>query len=172
MRLVHTSLAVAIAAALVAGATASAGSGEATAQRQRVAINMIVNNETDTASFTLSRLPSQAHPPIDDPGVRLDKGTVPMFGAGWGSDSRNGMRVMGYERRPRLHGQHGTLKLVQRYDLTTMQNGTGVGVGSWKIETGTGVYARFKGGGRYLAVAVPDGRRPFVRQEGWVTVSG
>ena len=84
MRLVHTSLAVAIAAALVAGATASAGSGEATAQRQRVAINMVVNNETDTAIFTLSRLPSQAHPPMDVPGVRLDEGTVAMGGGGMG----------------------------------------------------------------------------------------
>ena len=56
--------------------------------------------------------------------------------------------------------------------MTAMQNGTGVGVGSWKIKNGTGAYSGFKGGGRYVAVAVPNGRRTLVRQEGWVTVTG
>ena len=172
MRLVHTARAVAVAVGLVGGARASAGSAEATAQRQRVAINMIVNNETGTAIFTLSRLPSQAHPPMDVPGVRLDEGTVAMEGGGWGTLNRNGMRVMGHVRRPSLDGQHGTLELVQRFDMTEMQNGTGVGVGTWKIRNGTGAYSGFKGGGRYVAVAVPNGRRTLVRQEGWVTVTG
>lgn len=171
MRLVHTSLAVAIAAALVAGATAKAGSGEATAQRQRVAINMIVNNNTDTAIFTLSRLPGQAHPPMDVPGVRLDKGTVAMSGWAGGTLDRNGMRVFGHMRWPTLDGQNGTLELVQRYDVSEMQNGVGVGVGTWKIAKGTGAYSGIKGGGRLVAVSMLNGRT-LVRQEGWVTVTG
>lgn len=170
MRLVHTSLAVAVAAALVAGATANAGSGEATAQRQRVAINMIVNNKTDAATFTLNRL--QAHQPADTPGEQLDKGTVAMGGGAFGTVDRNGMRVLNVVRRPSLDGQHGTLELVQRFDTTEMQNGTRVGLGTWKIKNGTGAYSGFKGGGRYVAVAVPNGRRTLVRQEGWVTVTG
>ena len=95
-----------------------------------------------------------------------------MGGGGWGTLNRNGMRVMGHVRRRSLDGQHGTLELVQRFDMTAMQNGTGVGVGSWKINNGTGAYSGFKGGGRYVAVAVPNGRRTLVRQEGWVTVTG
>ena len=82
------------------------------------------------------------------------------------------MRVMGHVRRPSLVGQHGTLKLGQRFDTTEMQNGTSVGVGTWKIKNGTGAYSAFKGGGRYVEVAVPNGRRTLVRQEGWVTVTG
>ena len=51
----HALLAVAIGTAL-AGATAYAGSGEATAQRQRVAINMVVDDSTDTGAFTVKPL--------------------------------------------------------------------------------------------------------------------
>jgi hypothetical protein len=167
MRLVHALLAVAT--ALVAGATAYAGAGDATVQRQRIAINMVVNDKTDTGTFTLNRLPVLAR--MDTPGLPLDKGAVAMGGWAFGTVSRNGMRVMAYVRRPSLDGRHGTLELVQRFDTNRMQNGVGVGVGTWKIEKGTGTYSGIKGGGRYLAVSMSNGRT-HVRQEGWVTGLG
>ena len=167
MRLIRTSLAVAVAAALVAGATASAGSEEATAQRQRVALNIVVNNTTDTATFTLSRLTRRY-----GPGVRLDEGTVTTGGWSGGDYILNGMMVFGHVVGSSVDGKHGTLGLVQRFDETEMQNGTIVGVGTWKVSNGTGAYSGFKGGGRYVAVALLNGRRTLVRQEGWVTVTG
>jgi hypothetical protein len=169
MRHVRTLFAVATATALVAGAAAYAGSGAASPQRQRVAINMVVNDKTDTGTFTLNRLPDLAAP---DPGEQLDEGTVAMGGMGFGHVDRNGMRVMNVVRELRLYGDDGTLLLVQRYDTTEMQNSMRVGVGTWKIKKGTGAYSGIKGGGRYVAVSVPNGRRTLVRQEGWVTVTG
>ncbi len=168
MRHTRTLFAVATATALVAGATAYAGSGEASAQRQRVAINMVVSNKTDTGTFTLNRLPDLAAP---DPGEQIDKGTVAMGGMGFGHVDRNGMRVMYVVRELRLYGHDGTLALVQRYDDTEMQNSLHVGVGTWKIKKGTGAYSGIKGGGRYVAASMSNGRT-LARQEGWVTVSG
>jgi hypothetical protein len=64
-----------------------------------------------------------------------------------------------------------TLALVQRFDRNEMQNGMRVAVGTWKVEKGTGKYSGVKGGGRYVAVSMLNGRT-LVRQEGWVTGLG
>jgi hypothetical protein len=162
LRLVHAVLAVAIGTAL-AGATAYAGSGEATVQRQRVAINMVVDDSADTGAFTVK--------PLTPGRMKSDKGTVIMGGAAFGETVRNGMSVVEVERRPSLDGRRGTLVLVQRFDTHEIQNGVRVGVGTWKIKSGTGTYSRIKGGGRYVAVSMTNGRT-LVRQEGWVTVTG
>jgi hypothetical protein len=158
MRLVHALPVAAIGTALVAGATALASSGEATAQRQRVSFNMVVNNATDTGTFTVSPVP-------------VDSGTVSMGGGAFGEEYRNGMKVMNVVRRPTLHGENGTLQLVQRYDESEMQNGVRVQLGTWRIAKGTGAYARAKGGGRYVGVTMLNGRT-LVRQEGLATIPG
>jgi hypothetical protein len=159
---VNALLAIAIGAAH-AGATAYAGSGEATAQRQRVAINMVVDDSADTGAFTVK--------PLTPGRVRSDKGTVIMGGFAFGDTVRNGMKVREMERRPSLAGRRGTLVLEQRFDTHEMQNGMQVGVGTWTIKSGTGTYSRIRGGGRYVAVSMTNGRT-LVRQEGWVTVTG
>jgi hypothetical protein len=166
MRRVHALLAAVIGTALVAGATAFAASDEATAQRQRVAINMVVNDTTDTATFTLHRL--TANTLTDQPGEQLDSGTVSRYGAGWSTEYRNGMKVRNVQRHPTLDGKDGTLQLVQTYDTSEMQNGVHVQLGTWRIAKGTGAYTGVKGGGRYVAIQTTNGRT-FVRQEGWVT---
>jgi len=166
MRLVHAVLAATIGTALLAGATAFAASGEAAAQRQRIGINMVVNDATDTATFTFHRLTAKTL--TDVPGEQIDSGTASMGGGAFGQEYRNGMKVMNAVRRPTLDGKDGTLRLVQRYDESEMQNGVRVQLGTWTIAKGTGAYADVKGGGRYVAVKTSNGRT-FVRQEGWVT---
>lgn len=169
MRRVHALVAAVIATALLAGATAFAASDAATARRQRVAINMVVNDTTDTATFTLHRL--RASTLTDELGERLDSGTASRYGAGWSTEDRNGMKVRNVQRRPTLDGKDGTLRLVQTYDESEMQNGVRVQLGTWRIAKGTGAYAGAKGGGRYVAVKT-NNRRTVVRQEGWVTLPG
>ena len=166
MRLVHALLAVVIGAALVAGATAYAESGEATAQRQRIGINMVVNDNTDTGTFTFYRL--RANTPTDVTGEPLDSGTAPIDGWAFGHEYRDGMKVLNAVRGLTLNGQDGTLQLVQRYDESEMQNGVRVQLGTWRIAKGTAAYSGVEGGGRYVAVKTTNGRT-FVRQEGWVT---
>ena len=163
MRLVHTLLGVVIATALVAGATAFAGSGEATVQKQRIAIDMVVNDNTDTGAFSLN--------PLTSGPVESDKGTVAMGGLSFGGVIRNGMRVYASVRHATLNRRRGTVQLVQRYDTNEMQNGVHVGVGTWKIAKGTRAYSGVKGGGRYVAVSMRNGRT-LIRQEGRVTITG
>ena len=167
MRLVHALLVVAVGTALLTGTTALATSGEATVERQRVGINMVVNDATDTATFTLYRLRGNTLP--DTPGEQVDSGTASMGGAAFGQEHRNGMRVANAVRWPTLDGEDGTLQLVQRYDSSEMQNGVRVQLGTWRIAKGTGAYAGAKGGGRYVGVSMRNGRT-FVRQEGLVTI--
>jgi hypothetical protein len=155
--------------ALFAGATAFAASGEATAQRQRVGINMVVNDTTDIAAFTLHRLTAKTL--TDVPGKQIDSGTASMGGAAFGQGLVNGMKVLSAVRYPTLIGKNGALQLVQRYDESEMQNGVRVQVGTWRITKGTGAYAGAKGGGRYVGVKTSNGRR-LVRQEGSVTIPG
>jgi hypothetical protein len=95
---------VVIATALIAGATAYAGSGEATVRRQRIAINMVVNDSTGNATFSVNRLPGLSPPDIA--GVPLDKGAVAGFGGAFGTINRHGMRVMEHIVHRRLDGQH------------------------------------------------------------------
>ena len=167
MRRVHALLAAVIGTALVAGATAFAASDEATAQRQRVAINMVVSDTTDTATFALHRL--HATKLANEPGEQLDSGTASMGGMSFGHRYRNGMKVLTEARWPTLVGKDGTLQLVQRYDESEMQNGVRVRLGTWMIAKGTATYVGAKGGGRYVAIKTNNGRT-FVRQEGWVTL--
>ena len=169
MRRVHALGAAVIGAALVAGATAFAASDQTTAQRHRLAINMVVNDTTDTATFTLHRL--RANTLTDEAGERLDSGTASMGGGAFGDEYRNGMKVFNVVRHPTLVGQGGTLRLVQRYDESEMQNGVRVRLGTWRIAKGTGTYLSAKGSGRYVAIKTNNGRT-FVRQEGWVTLPG
>ena len=163
MRLVHTLPAVAIAAVLVAGATAFTGSGEAKVQRQRIAIDMVVNDSGDSGAFSVN--------PLTPGPMQSDKGTVTIGGYGFGTYVRNGMEVTGWVVRPTLNGRRGTVHLAQRFDTNEMQNGVRVGVGTWKVAKGTGAYSGIKGGGRYVAVAMANGRT-LVRQQGWVTGLG
>ena len=151
---------------VVTGASAQPRSGETNAQRQRIGINMVVNNATDTATFTVNRL--WADTLLDARGGQLDSGRVPMFGAGWSTESLNGMKVLNVERHPTLHGKNGSLQLAQNFNQNEMQNRVHVQVGTWRIVKGTGAYARAEGGGRYVAVSMLSGR-VFVRQEGWVS---
>jgi hypothetical protein len=163
MRLVHALLAVTIGTALVAGATAYAGSGEVAAGKQRIAIDMVVNDRTDSGAFSVN--------PLTPGPMQSDKGTVAMGGFAFGDTVRNGMKVSEFVRRPTLNGRRGTVQLVQRFDTNEMQNGVRVGVGTWKLAKGTEAYFGVTGGGRYVSFTRPDGRT-LVRQEGWVTNSG
>jgi hypothetical protein len=163
VRLVHALLAVAIGTALVAGATAYAGSREGAARKQRIAIDIVGNEKTDTATFTVK--------PLTLGPIESDKGTATFGGAGGGSFMRNGMRVDNAGTGVELDGRRGTLQLGQVFDQNKMQNGVWVAVGIWRIEKGTGMYFGVTGGGRYVHAEMPNGRR-FVRQEGWVTVTG
>lgn len=170
MRLVHALLVVAVGTALLTGATAFAGWGRVTVERQRLGINMVVDNTTDIATFTVNRL--RANTLTDTPGEQIDRGMASMGGAAFGGDEyRNGMKVSSTIRRPTLGGKEGTLQLVQRYDSSEMQNGVRVQSGTWRIAKGTGAYAGAKGGGRYVGVSMRNGRT-FVRQEGWVSIPG
>jgi hypothetical protein len=152
-----------IAAALTAGTTAYVESGEATVQRQRVAINMVVDDSADTGAFTVN--------PLTVGLTKSDKGPATMGGGAFGDSIRNGMRVFEMVRRPSLDGRRGTLVLVQRFDTNEMQNGVRVGVGTWRIKSGSGQYFGVRGGGRYVAVSMANART-LVRQDGWLTVTG
>jgi hypothetical protein len=124
---------------------------------------MVVDDSADTGAFTVK--------PLTPGRMKSDKGTVIMGGFAFGHTVRNGMKVQEMERRPSLDGRRGTLVLVQRFDTHEMQNGVRVGVGTWTIKSGTGTHSRIRGGGRYVAVSMTNGRT-LVRQEGWVTVTG
>ena len=169
MRLVHALLVVAVGTPLLTGTTALARSGEATVERHRIGINMVVNDATDIATFTVNRL--RANTLKDTPGEQIDSGVASMGGGAFGDELRNGMKVLNTVRWPTLAGEDGTLRLVQRYDSSEMQNGVRVQWGTWRIAKGTGAYAGAKGGGRYVGVSMRSGRT-FVRQEGWVTIPG
>jgi hypothetical protein len=159
MKLMHALLAVALGAALVAGGTALAGSGGTAVRKQRIAIDMVLNGN-DIGKFTLS--------PLTAGSLKADKGRVENPGAGWGTRLLNGMTVVSYNWGQTLWGGHGTFQLPVRFDENEMQNSIGVRVGTWKIVDGTGAYSGVRGGGRYVAVRMPNGRR-LVRQEGWIT---
>ena len=166
MRLVHALLAVAIGTALAAGATAYAGSGEAAAQKQRIAIDMVVDEKTQMATFTVK--------PLTSGPIKSDKGTATLCCVvDGGRVLRNGMRTYNASIGARLDGRRGTLRLRQFIDQSEMQNGFWVSVGTWRIEKGTGTYSGIKkGGGRHVAVTTLPDRRRLVRQEGWVTLTG
>ena len=166
MRLVHTLLAVAIGTALAAGATAYAGSGGAAAQKQRIAIDMVVHEMTQTATFTLK--------PLTSGPIKSDKGTVTLCCVvDGGRPLRNGMSTYNASMSVGLHGGRGTLRLRQFIDQNEMQNGMCGSAwepgGSRKAPTRTQV-------SRAAAATSPlrclPCRRRFVRQEGWVTVPG
>jgi hypothetical protein len=158
MRLMHALLTVVLGTALVAGGTALAGSGGAAVRKQRIAIDMVMN-KNDTGTFTLS--------PLTPGPLEADKGTVAIPGAAFGTEMRNGMKVMNVLRGQDLKGRQGTFGVPVRFDENEMQNGVKVQVGTWKIVEGTGAYSGVSGGGRYVSVRMPNGRQ-LVRQEGWV----
>jgi len=159
MRLTPALLAVALGTALVAGGTALAGSGGTAVRKQRIAIDMVIMSKNDTGTFTLS--------PLTPGPLEADKGTVTMGGFGAGTTLRNGMKVWSGLYGRSLKGRHGTFGLPVQLDENEMQNGVKVQVGTWKLVEGTGAYSGVSGGGRYVAVRMPNGRQ-LVRQEGWV----
>jgi len=159
MRLMHAVFAVVLGTVLVAGGTALAGSDATVARKQRIAIHMVIMSKNDTGTFTLS--------PLTPGPLEADMGAVAIPGAAFGTEMRNGMKVMNVLRGQALKGRQGTFALPVRLDENEMQNGVRVEVGTWKIVEGTGAYSGVSGGGRYVSVRMPNGRQ-YVRQEGWV----
>jgi hypothetical protein len=92
---------------------------------------------------------------------------VAITGGGFGTTLRNGMKVLNVAIGHDLRGRHGTFGLPVRFDEMEMQSGVNVQVGIWKIVEGSGAYSSVSGGGRYVALLMPNGGR-LVRQEGWV----
>ena len=150
---------VALAAAVTLASVAAAGPDAA---KQRVAISMKMGNGT----FVLT--PKQ-------PGtLKRDSGTVRVVSSQEPDVMRQGQNVSIYRNTYTLKGKRGTMSIRERTEFVEVSNEKvagfdftpGVGIGTWKVVSGTGAYAKITGGGR----SGHQGHPWLAQQEGFLTV--
>jgi hypothetical protein len=152
---------VALAAAVTLTAIAAAGPDAA---KQRVAISM---KDPANGTFVLTPLQSGI--------VKRDSGTVSVTYSDPSSVMRQGQEVWIYRNSYRFKGKRGSFSIRERNEWVDVSNENapgfdfrpGVGIGTWKIVSGTGSYARITGGGRSGHAGM--GAQWLARQEGFLT---
>jgi hypothetical protein len=151
---------VALAAAVTMTAVAAAGPDAA---KQRVAINM---KNPDNGTFVLTPLQAGA--------LKRDSGSVSAVYPDPSTVMRDGQRIDIYRNTYTLTGKRGRLSIRERAEFVSVSNEKvpgqdftpGVGIGTWKVVSGTGAYAKVTGGGR----SGQQGHPWLIRQEGFLTV--
>jgi hypothetical protein len=160
MKTRHAILAViALAAAVALTAVAAAGSDVA---KQRVAIDMAGGQ-----SFTL--VPLQAGT------LKRDSGPSSADPQPGRSFMRQGQHVSIYNIGYELSGKQGDLTIQERNEWVDVSQKNargfdyrpGVAIGTWKVVSGTGAYAKVVGGGRSAHAGM--GQQWFIRLEGYLT---
>jgi hypothetical protein len=151
------------AAVLVASSgSASVGTVSATTAKQKIKIEQKSSPGSKVSTFRL--IPLTAGP------LAADSGTFTSSAKLQRTVVRNGKKVWFYSGFDNLKGKHGTMRISGLSAVTTARGGYYVGVGTWKIRTGTGAYAGVSGGGSAKAVAAPSGAAQG-RYTGYVTKS-
>ncbi len=152
-------LAVAVVAAVTLAAVAAAGPNAA---KQRVAIDMAGGQ-----SFVLIPLQAGA--------LNRDSGPSTANPQGGRSFKRQGQQVSIYNISYTLSGKQGNMTIQERNEWVDVSQKNargydyrpGVAIGTWKIVSGTGVYAKVVGGGRSAHAGM--GKQWFIRLEGYLT---
>ena len=158
MKALHA-LAVALAVAVPLTAVASA---HPEASKQRVAIDMAGGQ-----SFTL--IPLQAGT------LKRDSGPSSADPQSGRSFMRQGQQVSIYNIDYTLSGKQGNLTIQERNEWVDVSQKNargfdyrpGVAIGTWKVVSGTGAYAKVVGGGRSAHAGM--GKQWFIRLEGYLT---
>src|SRR5215203_3520764 len=153
---------VALAAAVTLTSVAAAGPEAA---KQRVVISI---KDPENGTFVLT--PKQ-------PGtLKRDSGTVRLRYSQEPDVMREGQNVSVYRNTYTLKGKRGTMSIRERAEFVEVSNEKvagfdftpGVGIGTWKVVSGTGAYAKITGGGR----SGHQGHPWLAQQEGFLPVSG
>jgi hypothetical protein len=153
-------LAVTALAAVVALTTVAAARPNVT--KQRVAIDMAGGQ-----SFTL--IPQQAG------ALKRDSGPSTADPRSGRSFLRQGQQVSIYDISYTLSGKQGDLTIRERNEWVDVSQKNargfdyrpGVAIGTWKVVSGTGAYAKVVGGGRSAHAGM--GKQWFIRLEGYLT---
>jgi hypothetical protein len=105
----------------------------------------------------------------DQPGaLEHDSGTTAVTYTRLKVKIRNGQRVEVYRLIFTLKGKHGTLTTQERNDWVDT-GGPYVGMGTWKVVSGTGQYAKIAGGGGSAAAGLDRGNGDwYAGQEGFL----
>ena len=158
MKALRASL-VAIVVAVTLTAFAAAGPNAA---KQRVAIDMAGGQ-----SFALIPLQAGA--------LKRDSGPSTANPQGGRSFMRQGQSVSIYNISYTLSGKQGTMTIQERNEWVDVSQKNargydyrpGVAIGTWKVVSGTGAYAKVVGGGRSAHAGM--GKQWFIRLEGYLT---
>jgi hypothetical protein len=154
----------ALAAAVTMTAVAAAGPEVA---KQRVRISM---KNPDSGSGTFVLTPLQTGRLKRDSGTASVVHTDPTTGV-----MRQGQQTYVYRGTYTLASRRGTLTIRERSEWVNVSNEKapgfdfipGVGIGTWKVVGGTGVYAKVTGGGRSGHQGSPQW---LAQQEGFLTL--
>ena len=139
-RKLTTVAALAATAAMVA-AVAAAGP---VAAKQRIAVQV-----KSGGSFVLTPLTSGA--------IKPDSGTATFCCWTQRSTVRDGQAIDINNPQMTLTGKRGTLVARNQIGFVDLPDGWAVFTGTWKVISGTGVYAGLSGGGRGAGVQLPNG---------------
>jgi hypothetical protein len=140
---------VALAATAVTLASVAAA-GEATA-KQRVTIKW-----QGASGFTLTPLTAGV--------LERDAGTVTFCCWHDRTIVRDGLRIDTGDPRMTLVGKKGTLVANNQMEFRDVPGGYAVFTGTWKVVSGTGVYAGVSGGGHVAGIQLPSGDARWQRE--------
>ena len=147
----------ALLAALVAAVTlTSVAAAGPEAAKQRVAISM---KDLGNGTFVLR--------PMQPGTLKRDSGTVSVVYDEPTTVMRQGQRVSVFLNTYTLKGKRGTLSIRERNEMVEVSKEKvagfdftpGVGIGTWKVVSGTGAYAKITGGGGSGHQGSPCGSR-------------
>ena len=152
---------VALAAAVTLTSVAAAGPEAA---KQRVAISM---KNPGNGTFVLT--------PLQSGTLKRDSGTVSGVFNEATTVIREGQSVFISRNTYTLKGKRGRMSIRERMEFVNVSNEKvkgfdftpGVGIGTWKVVSGTGAYAKITGGGR----SGHQGHPWLAQQEGFLTRS-
>jgi hypothetical protein len=151
MKALHAVL-VALVAAFMLTSVAAAGPEAA---KQRVVITM---KNLPNGQFVLE--------PVQTGALERDSGTTAVVFTRVKVMVRDGQRVEIYRLTFTLKGKRGTLTTQERNEWVDT-GGPYVGMGTWKVVSGTGQYAKIAGGGRSAAAGLDRGNGDwYAGQEG------
>ena len=150
---------VALVAAIILTSVAAAGPEAA---KQRVAISM---KDPGNGTFVLT--------PLQAGTLKRDSGTVRLVFSPERDVMREGQTVYISRGTYTLKGTRGSMTIRERMEMVEVSNEKvpgfdftpGVGIGTWKVVSGTGAYAKIIGGGR----SGHQGHPWLAQQEGFLT---
>jgi hypothetical protein len=153
---------VALVTALMLVLLASVAGARPEAAKQRVAIDMAGGQ-----SFVLYPLQAGA--------IKRDSGPSTADPRSGRSFKRQGQEITIYNVTYALNGKQGNLTIRERNEWVDVSQKNargfdyrpGVAIGTWKVVSGTGAYAKVVGGGRTAHAGM--GQQWFIRLEGYLT---